>query len=181
MATGRMTDRGWVETTRIGDMEFRYRTGRDVPKGASVFDMSVGEITFENLGDRPVNVRYSVNDAFFEGHVFELGAEQELEWRYPRAEFASPDDVIDFDCPPGKKGLLSRQDYLHVLNEIGMPSMLDGTMRTRYAATVLVDGQPHALEFGPHVFHVELDRDWDDEKARYVDYFVARDRGQIPL
>jgi hypothetical protein len=181
MAAGRMTDRGWVQTTRIGDLEFSYRTGRDSPRGLPVFDMSVGEITFENLGERPVNLKYSVTDTFFDGHCFELGAAQELTWRYPRAEHSQPEDAIDFDCPPGKKGLLSRQDYLHVVSEIGKASLLDGTMRTRYAAVLLVDGEPLELEFGPQIFHVELDRDWDEEKARYVDFFVARERGEIPL
>jgi hypothetical protein len=70
MAAGRMTDRGWVQTTRIGDLEFSYRSGRDSPRDLSVFELSVGEITFENLGERPVNLKYSVTDTFFDGHTF---------------------------------------------------------------------------------------------------------------
>lgn len=181
MAKGRMTERGWIETTRVGDLVFTYRSGRDAPRDVPLFDMAVGEITFENLGERPVRLEYTIPDTFFGGHLFEIGPAQELAWKHPRPAWSEPDDAIDFACPPGKKGLLSRQDYLHLVHEIGRARLLDGTMRTQYGADLRVDGELVRLEFGPHVFRVELDRDWAAEQARYEEHFVARDRGEIPL
>ena len=181
MADGSMTDRGWVEQRRVGDLVFSYRTGRDAPAASPVFDMSVGEITVENVGTRVVNVRYSVHEIFFAGHRFELGPAQEKAWSHGHIHFPGPEDAMSYDSRPGKKALLSRQDYMGLLHRLGLPGFLDGTMRTQFHGLVVIDDAPHELDFGPRLFVVDLDRDWDEERARYGEFFAARDRGEIAL
>ena len=181
MSEGTMTERGWVQEVRLGDLRFCYRSGRDSPRATPVFDMSVGEVTVENLGERAVNLKYSIPEVFFGGHVFEFGANQERRFSHPHVHWPGPEDEMSYDCGPGRKGLLSRQDYMSLFHKLGRPHFVDGFMRTHYAAALLVDDAPLTLEFGPHLFEVDLDRDWDEEQARYLDFFAARDRGEIPL
>ena len=180
MTEGKLTERGWVETRRIGDLVFTYRTGKDAPKDTPVFDMSVGDVAVENVGTREIELRYSVPLTFFEGHLFELGAAQERTFKFPHTHWTGPEDEMVYTSRPGRRGKLSRRDYMDLYHRLGRAQLIDGTMRTQYSAAISIDGTIHQLEFGPRLFVVDLDRDWDQEMAKYIEFFAARDRGEIP-
>lgn len=169
------TNRGVIQSSRIGDLSITYISGRDADTRTPVFDMSIGDITLENTGKRPIRLKYNSTQTFFLGHSFEFGTRVKNSYVYPRPLPSEPQTIIDFTLHPGVKIPLSRQDFMDLFGELGKAYFLDGTICTRFEAPIEVDDVLHTLRFGPHCFHVELHRDWDKEQERYLQFFKARD------
>lgn len=171
----RMTERGVVYSSRIGDLSVTYLSGRDADARTPVFDMSLGELLLENTGGRPIHLKYDATQTFFTSHRFDFGTHVKNSYAYPRPLPSDVQSLIDYNLAPGVKIPISRQDFMGVFEELGRAYFMDGTICTRYEASIEVDGTLHTLRFGPHCFHVDLDRDWDREKERYLQFFKARD------
>lgn len=170
---GRVSDRGTVFEQRIGDLKVTYLTGKDADAATPVFDMSVGDIILENTGGRPISLSYDSHRAGFGGHQFDFGGEGQNPYADPRPEVYDPPSPIDFVLKPGALIQISRRDLMELYERL----VGDGTLCTRYAASILVDGRAQRLEFGPHCFRVVRARDWAGEEKRYLEFFAARDRG----
>jgi hypothetical protein len=173
----RITDRGTAMSFQIGDVVVTYLSGKDVDAQTPVFDMSVGEITLENTGDRPINLKFNAPQTFFVGHSFEFGSSRKKTYSHHHIEKSEPTDFIDYDIPPGGRVPISRRDYMDLYLRLGRAYFLDGTMCTQFEGVIQLDNVAHTLQFGPHCFKVDLDRDWDQEQARYLQFFADRDKG----
>ncbi len=174
-----ITARGTLYTTRIGDLQVTYLSGRDADELTPVYDMSVGEVVVKNLGARPINLQYDSSQTFFSGHKFAFGPKALEKLQPPPSPSTAKASFINFDLQPGQQIFLARQDLMDRLHEVGPAALDDGTMCTRFVAAVLVDSQPQSLVFGPHCFHIAPKRDWDAEQAAYVQFFLARDKAAM--
>ena len=171
------TNRGVTYSYTIGALSITYLSGKDTDAGTPVFEMSLGELTLENTGDRPINLKYDSSQTFFTGHRFTFG---------PRAQGAVPDlrprpgedppNPMEYNLAPGQKLLVARRDFMDVVGREGVGVLQNGEVCTQFEAALQVDHVTHAVRFGPHCFQVALDRDWKDEQDRFVQYYLARDR-----
>lgn len=178
MDNHQVTERGTVYSIKVDELVVTYLSGKDANARTPVFDMSVGEITLENTGDRSINLKYNSIQTFFMGHRFEFGTSIKNVYTHPRMEISEPEDFVDYNLSPGERILISRQDFMNLFQELGRAYFLDGMVCTRFEGTIQVDDRIHVLQFGPHCFRVELDRNWDWEQKRYLQFFKTRDEQQ---
>jgi hypothetical protein len=160
----------------IGALVVTYLSGKDADASTPVFDMTLGEITLENTGDRAINLQYDGSHMRYLGHRFTFG---------PHALDAPADDKpnphefppapMNYDLAPGQKVLVCRRDFMDFVRRNGVGVLQDGEVCTRFGAALVVDGVPHVLRFGPHCFRVALERDWQQEKERFVEFFLDRE------
>jgi hypothetical protein len=174
-----IVDRGTLYTTTIGDLVVTYLSGKDADRDSPVVTMSIGEVALKNVGARPINVQYNYTNTGYVGHRFTFGPRALEEMDPPGSPSTTAASFVDHDIAPGEVHLISRQDLMAKYYEKGRDGLRDGTICTRYAAALLIDGQSVSLRFGPHCFHVAMDRDWDREYEEYVQYFLARDKAAL--
>ncbi|MDI1475410.1 hypothetical protein [Polyangium sp. y55x31] len=170
-------DRGVTYSYAIGTLAVTYLSGKDADATTPVFDMSVGEITLQNMSVRPINLRYDASQTRHGGHDITFGphAQGPLVETEPLPH-EDPPIPVDYDLAPGQKLLISRRDFMDIVLRAGVDVLQNGDVCTRFEAALQIDGALHTLQFGPHCFHVALDRDWELEKERYVQFFLDRDR-----
>ena len=114
-----LTDRGQVQTLEIGALQVSYLSGKDAGPKEPVYDMSLGEISLRNTGGQSINLKYNSMHTFFLGHIFTFGTDVKKTHTHPRMEGSEPEDVIDYDLPPGQSLLISQQDLLVTYQELG--------------------------------------------------------------
>lgn len=173
-----MSQRGAIQSMRVNGLTISYLSGKNADAHTPVFDMSVGEITIENTEKRPINLQYNSTNTFFNWHTFEFGTLVKNTYIPPRSHpiMSEPLDLINFNLLPGKKIQISRWDFMSLFQELGRAQFLDGRVCTRFEGTILVDGKTQSLRFGPHCFEVALNRDWEKEQKRYLQFFLDRDK-----
>lgn len=175
-----LTDRGTLYGYLIGELRVTYLSGKDAGPGDPVFAMSLGEVALENTGHAAINLKYNATQTFFTAHRFAVGDAARHQLAPPPSPSDEPASFIDYDLPPAQRILISRQDLMEWVYRVGKAGLADGTISTRYEAALQVDGVTHPLRFGPHLFQIALDRDWDREQADYLQFYADRDAGKLP-
>lgn len=176
-----VTERGIVQSLQISGLNITYLSGKNADGQTPVFNMSIGEITVENTNPHPVNLRYTPEETFFTGHRFEFGTLIKNVYVEPPVHpivRAGSNNLITFNLPPGGKIHISRRDLMDLFQQLGRQYFLDGRVCSRFESTVWIKAQAYPLKFGPHCFTVDLQRDWEAEEKRYLQFFLDRDKAR---